>query len=83
VNVWTSLQMLRRYGARRRSARARRNCNRIAEDAPLPAAEKLSQPGKISADMYRRRQFSPGPDLDTYLVVMRSPGGRVPLLDSA
>jgi len=38
--------MLRRYDARRRSARARRNCDRIAEDAPLPAPEKLLQPGE-------------------------------------
>jgi hypothetical protein len=51
-----SLQILRRYDARRRSDRAHRSCDRIAEDTPLPAAEKLWQPGKnirrsVSSDL--------------------------------
>ena len=35
LNGWTSPQMLRRYGASARSARARRSYDRIMEDAPL------------------------------------------------
>ncbi len=34
LNGWTSPQMLRRYGASARSARARRNYDRIMADAP-------------------------------------------------
>ncbi len=34
LNGWTSPQMLRRYGASARSARARRSCDRVMEDAP-------------------------------------------------
>jgi site-specific recombinase XerD len=36
LNGWTSVQMLRRYGASARSARARRSYDRILDDAPLP-----------------------------------------------
>ena len=36
LNGWTSPQMLRRYGASARSARARRSYDRVMEDAPLP-----------------------------------------------
>jgi len=36
LNGWTSPQMLRRYGASARSARARRSYDRIMDDAPLP-----------------------------------------------
>lgn len=35
LNGWTSPQMLRRYGASARSARARRSYDRIMDDAPL------------------------------------------------
>jgi hypothetical protein len=34
LNGWTSPQMLRRYGASARSARARRSYDRIMEDTP-------------------------------------------------
>jgi integrase len=34
LNGWTSPQMLRRYGASARSARARRSYDRVMEDAP-------------------------------------------------
>ena len=34
LNGWTSPQMLRRYGASARSARARRSYNRVMEEAP-------------------------------------------------
>jgi hypothetical protein len=34
LNGWTSPQMLRRYGASARSARARRSYDRIMEDRP-------------------------------------------------
>ena len=34
LNGWTSSQMLRRYGASARSARARRSYDRIMEDRP-------------------------------------------------
>ena len=33
---WSSPQMLRRYGASARSARARRSYDRVMDDAPLP-----------------------------------------------
>jgi hypothetical protein len=36
LNGWTSPQMLRRYCARARSARARRRYDRVMQDAPLP-----------------------------------------------
>jgi site-specific recombinase XerD len=36
LNGWTSPQMLRRYGASARSARARRSYDRIMDDAQLP-----------------------------------------------
>ena len=36
LNGWTSPQMLRRYGASARSARARRSYDHIMDDAPLP-----------------------------------------------
>jgi hypothetical protein len=36
LNGWTSPQMLRRYGASARSARARRGYDCIMDDAPLP-----------------------------------------------
>jgi integrase len=36
LNGWTSPQMLCRYGASARSARARRSYDRIMDDAPLP-----------------------------------------------
>ena len=36
LNGWTSPQMLRRYGASARSARARRSYDRIMDDTPLP-----------------------------------------------
>ncbi len=36
LNGWTSPQMLRRYGASARSARARRSYDRVMKDAPLP-----------------------------------------------
>jgi len=36
LNGWTSPQMLRRYGASARSARARRSYDRIMDDMPLP-----------------------------------------------
>jgi len=36
LNGWTSPQMLRRYGASARSARACRSYDRIMDDAPLP-----------------------------------------------
>jgi hypothetical protein len=32
LNGWTSPQMVRRYGASARSARARRICDRVMED---------------------------------------------------
>jgi integrase/recombinase XerD len=34
VNGWVSLEMLRRYGASARSARARRGYDRIMNDTP-------------------------------------------------
>jgi hypothetical protein len=34
LNGWTSPQMLRRYGASDRSARARRSYDRVMEEAP-------------------------------------------------
>jgi integrase/recombinase XerD len=34
LNGWTSPQMLRRYGASARSARARRSYDRVMDDAP-------------------------------------------------
>jgi hypothetical protein len=34
LNGWTSPQMLRRYGASARSARARRSYDRVMEGAP-------------------------------------------------
>jgi hypothetical protein len=34
LNGWTSPQMLRRYGASARSARARRTCDRIMNNIP-------------------------------------------------
>ena len=36
LNGWTSPQMLRRYGASARSARARRSYDRVMDEAPLP-----------------------------------------------
>ena len=38
LNGWTSPQMLRRYGASARSARARRSYDRVMDDMPQPAA---------------------------------------------
>ena len=38
LNGWTSPQMLRRYGASARSARARRTYDRILDDSPRPDA---------------------------------------------
>jgi site-specific recombinase XerD len=54
LNGWTSPQMLRRYGASARSARARRSYDRIMDDAPLPepaegAPIHTSRTGEISA----------------------------------
>ena len=40
LNGWTSPQMLRRYGASARSARARRSYDRIMDDAPLPEPDE-------------------------------------------
>jgi integrase len=36
LNGWTSPQMLRRYGASARSARARRSYDRVMQDSPWP-----------------------------------------------
>jgi hypothetical protein len=50
LNGWTSPQMLRRYGASARSARARRSYDRVMEDARLSKprrrrmADRLAQP---------------------------------------
>jgi integrase len=44
LNGWTSPQMLRRYGASARSARARRNYDRIMDDQPLPEPAEHRRP---------------------------------------
>jgi hypothetical protein len=41
LNGWTSPQMVRRYGASARSARARRTYDRVMEDAPLAGLTRL------------------------------------------
>jgi integrase len=56
LDGWTSPQMLRRYGASARSARARRSYDRIMDDAPLPAPAKRRRSrhprtGEIPADL--------------------------------
>ena len=40
LNGWTSPQMLRRYGASARGARARRSYDRIMDDTPDPAVQE-------------------------------------------
>jgi integrase/recombinase XerD len=41
LNGWTSPQMVRRYGASARSARARRTYDRVMDDAPLAGSTGL------------------------------------------
>ena len=53
LNGWTSRQMLTRYGASARGARARRNYDRIMDDSTCPRAiTRLVAPGQAqqSAD---------------------------------
>jgi len=65
LNGWTSPQMLRRYGASARSARARRSYDRIMDDALSPepaggaatASRKAKYPSIGSAGT-RRQRFS-------------------------
>jgi hypothetical protein len=43
LNGWTSPQMLRRYGASARAARARRSYDRVMEEAPLPGRHQAGR----------------------------------------
>ena len=43
LNSWTSSQMLRRYGASARSARARRTYDRIMDTPLTPARDRASR----------------------------------------
>jgi integrase/recombinase XerD len=62
LNGWSSPQMLRRYGASARSARARRSYDRIMENQPLPHPSHRAQPqagspsfGAWQAQLHRDR----------------------------
>lgn len=48
LNGWTSAQMLRRYAAGTRSARARRSCDRIMREAPLTEPDEGRRPMRSS-----------------------------------
>jgi hypothetical protein len=49
LNGWTSPQMLTRYGARARGARARRNYDRLMDDSTwAPAQSQLGFRGTVN-----------------------------------
>ena len=52
LNGWTSPQMLRRYGASARSARARRSYDRIMEDTPQPEPASAVASGMPATPMH-------------------------------
>ena len=64
LNGWTSPQMLTRYGASARSARARRSYDRIMDDSTLPGpTASRSAPGQSKTLPEARRRPS-DPDHD-------------------
>ena len=47
LNGWTSPQMLTRYGASARGARARRSYDRIMDDSTSPAMQDITRQHRI------------------------------------
>jgi hypothetical protein len=70
LNGWTFPQMLRRYGASARSARARRSYDRIMDDAPLPEGA----PHPYISDSRDVRRYGAGPCRSTRLTARRGSG---------
>ena len=59
LNGWTFPQMLRRYGASARSARARRSYDRVMEDAPKPEPARAVASGMSVTPMHPTRAEYP------------------------
>jgi hypothetical protein len=61
LNGWASPQMLRRYGASARSARARRIYDRIMTDLKPPPHRRTGRPGLLTQTTQATRSPRPAP----------------------